>query len=165
MQLYIPSFEIKFPFQFTARPDSFFIRLDDLSLPDNNLFSIIGQEQKVILVDEAGTMVISGPYHLIRIITTLPTPQSPTGLQSVTAQPLFQWQNYSALFTFQFEVKVFVVNAGVPVLIHHKKNLSSNLQQYQYPDSLPTGTYFWAVGVRDNLGNFSRSKEASFIVP
>jgi len=165
IKLTVPAQNLSFSFTETAKPDSFFLRVDELVVTRKDLFALVGAEQYVILVDESGTRVTSGPHYLIRIITTTPQTESPTGLQVVDPQPVFKWQPYIAQFDFKYEILIFFLNAGIPILIHQSNELGVKQLQYTYPDSLAAGTYFWTVGVRDKFGNFCRSKEATFIVP
>jgi len=165
IRLSVPSQDTSFAFSKTARPDSFFLRLDELVVTRQDLFALVGAQQYVILTDESGTEVTSGPHYLIRIITSTPQTESPTGLQVVDAQPVFTWQPYIAQFSYKYEILIFFLNAGIPILIHRSAELEPQQLQYTYPDSLSPGTYFWTVAIRDRLGNFCRSKEATFIVP
>ncbi|MEJ2636558.1 MAG: carboxypeptidase-like regulatory domain-containing protein [Calditrichia bacterium] len=151
-------------FEKTARPDSFFVQLDATDFPDNNVFEMVGKGAQIIARDKSGAVTSSGPFYLYRIIDTSPAPLQPAGMDTASARPLLHWESYRASFAFTYEISMFFVNAGIPVLIHSRKAISSGETEYQYPDSLAAGQYFWTIGVRDNLGNFSRSKEASFLV-
>jgi hypothetical protein len=164
MHLEIPGISLSFPFSATAKTDSFSLRLDELRFPGNSLFPLVGQETKVVLVDDSDSRFIDNSFRLLRIIDIPPLTKTPTGLQAVSATPTFTWEAYQANFAFTYEISVFVINAGIPVLIHQKKFLKDSLFQYAYPELLSSGTYFWTIGVRDKFGNFSRSKEASFLV-
>lgn len=161
----VPEMGISKEFTRTVKQDSFFLQLSEPDFPQDSLPQLIGKEMQIVLQDNSNKRVTESPFYLIRIIDFAPIPVEPVGLQTVVPKPLFQWQPYIASFVFNYEVSVFVVAAGLPVLIHNQKNVSVNQTEYQYPDSLSTGTYFWTVGVRDEIGNLSRSKEASFIVP
>lgn len=161
----VPAFNLAAGFQETSVPDSFFLQLNEQFDPNIDLRDLIGKEIRIVLTDNSGARVVSQPYFLIRLNENSPETVEPTGLQIVEGNPVFKWVPYNASFTFHYEISVFFVNAGIPLLIHNKQKISPDTLQYQYPDSLSSGTYFWTVGVRDNLGNLSRSKEASFLVP
>ncbi|HDL17811.1 MAG TPA: hypothetical protein ENH29_02030 [Bacteroidetes bacterium] len=164
LRLEIPGLNLSFPFSATAKTDSFYLRLDELQFPENSLFPLVGQETKVVLIDASDSKITDATYRLLRIINTSPLTKTPTGLQTISATPTFVWEPYLTTFTFSYEISVFVISAGIPLLIHRKKLPDDTQTRYVYPASLSSGTYFWTIGIRDKFGNFSRSKEASFLV-
>ena len=160
----IPELNISAEFAETSRPDSFFVQLTDRDLPNNDIFALIGKPVYVVLEDQSQAAANAGPFQLVRVIATSPDSLSPTGLESVAPQPIFTWKPYTANFDFTYEISVFVINTGIPILIHSVTGIPVEQNSYSYPDSLPSGKYFWTVGVRDEMGNLSRSKEAAFLV-
>ena len=165
IRLSIPEVNIERIFETTLKPDSFSLALTTEDFPNNNVFELIGKAVFIEIIDKSNERIKEGPYHLIRVIETSPDSLTPTGLQSVSARPFFHWKAYSASFSFNYEISVFFISSGIPLLIYSAANIPPTQTQYEYPDSLQSGTYFWTVGVRDELGNFSRSKEAAFLVP
>ncbi len=165
LRVLIPDLGIVREFQETVRPDSFRLMLTQEDFPEGNPFPLVGKDIFILLEDRSRAQVTSGPYHLIRIMEQSPVAIEPTALQEVSARPLFRWEPYPASFAFQYEVSVFRIQAGIPILIHQALRIPATQFQYQYPDSLSSGTYFWTIGVRDEFNNLSRSKEASFVVP
>ena len=166
IRVLIPDFNLSRSMENASSPDSFYVQLSDDDFPDNNIVALIGREIRIRITDNSGYTVDDGPYYLHRVIETSPVPLEPVALQVVSPLPLLRWEEYLANFAFTYEVAVFRVNtAGLPIQIHSRTHLPSDQLEYAYPDSLTAGTYFWTVGVRDVLGNFSRSKEASFLVP
>lgn len=163
--LEMPAFGLKKTFNQTSEVDSFFLQLKETDFPDENIFNMIGKPVQIHLQDDSNLQVKTGPHYLIRIIDNAPETLEPAGLQTVNNSPLFKWQPYGAPFSFNHEVSVFVIAAGIPILIHNQKYIPLAQTEYQFPDSLSSGTYFWTVGIRDDIGNFARSKEATFIVP
>jgi len=166
VQVHIPAMNLNWPMENIFRPDSFFLHLFQDDFPENDIVELIGKEVRINITYKSGAATEEGPFYLYRIIETSPIPIEPVALQVVTPLPLLRWEQYIATFAFTYEVAVFRVNtAGLPIQIHSVTRLPSTQLEYAYPDSLTSGTYFWTVGVRDELGNFSRSKEASFVVP
>lgn len=155
----------KYNFTTTAKPDSFFLRLDQLSLPGQNIVSLVGEKLYIHLRDSSGSSVLNGPHQLVRVMNESPVPVSPTGLETTVPSPTFNWQSFYAAFPFTFEISVFHVSAGIPMRIFYRRSLASEQTQFTFPDSLSSGTYFWTVGVRDQFHDLIRSKEASFIIP
>ena len=156
---------MQYAFSPTAAPDSFVLQVDAFDLPGQNLSELVGVDFWVHLQDSSQSHTHEGPYHLVRVMTISPTALSPAGLEETSAQPVLQWQAYNAAFRFTFEVSVFHITAGIPVRIFLQQSLPADQTQFQYPDSLSSGSYFWTIGVRDQYDDLVRSKEASFIVP
>jgi len=159
-----PSLNISKPFNATSRADSFMIDIENFELPDLNLQHLIENETYVQLKDKAEGRVIAGPFFLRRIIEDAPSGLTPAELDTASSFPNLSWQPIGFPFSFSFVVQVYRVDAGLTILIHTSPDIPLSQFNYDYPDSLASGTYVWTVGVRDNLKNFSRSKEASFIV-
>lgn len=164
IRLDIPEFDIQNSLSVSNRIDSFSISLQATKFPDGNIFNIIGKQVYIELIDYSGGAQKEGPFFIYRIFETSPIPLSPTGLASVNNQPILRWQEFLAPFNFYFEIQIFRIVAGIPNLIYYHKNISSAQNEYQYPGTLSTGQYFWVIWVKDEIGNLSRSKEASFQV-
>ncbi len=161
----LPAFDLQKPFESTTRGDSFVVDIDNIDLPQESLQHLIEQPSFVRVTDKSGGRNQGGPIRLQRIIEEAPIPVSPANLETASPLPLLEWQPISLPFSFTYLAQVYRITAGIPVLIHTSPELSPARSTYQFPDSLTSGTYFWTIGVRDNLKNFSRSKEASFMIP
>ncbi|RQW03389.1 MAG: carboxypeptidase regulatory-like domain-containing protein [Calditrichaeota bacterium] len=162
--LQIPDLNMVKLFNRSSRTDSFHLRLPETEFPSEDIFSVIGKDIFIELTDESDARTVEGPFFIHRIIDTSPVPLSPIGLATVGSQPVLEWQNYTANFYFEFDIQVFFILAGVPTLIHTRTGIPSSELQYGYPNPLSPGQYYWVVIVRDQLGNISRSREASFQV-
>lgn len=160
----IPAYGFSRSLEPTTRPDSFFVDIENLDLPQTNLQHLIEQASFVVLKDKSGAVSTGGPYYLRRIIEDAPQPLTPANLQTVPPFPILEWQTINLSFTITYLVQVFRISGGIPVLIHTSDEIPDIQLSYNFPDSLTSGSYFWTIGVRDNLNNFSRSKESSFIV-
>jgi len=161
----LPALYITRAFEPTARPDSFFVDIENLELPQSNLQHLVEQSSFVSLEDQGGAIKSGGPYFLRRIIEDTPHALAPVNAQTVSPYPTLEWQPINLSFDYNYIVQVFRITAAIPVLIHTSPAIPANQLSYNFPDSLSSGDYFWTIGVRDNLDNFSRSKEASFRVP
>lgn len=160
----LPALNITRTFEPTARPDSFFVDIENLELPQSNLQHLVEQPSFVSLTDQGGAAFSGGPYFLRRIIEDAPHALAPVNAQTVSPFPTLEWQPITLSFDFNYIVQVFRIAAAIPVLIHTSPAIPANQLSYNFPDSLSSSDYFWTIGVRDNLNNFSRSKEASFRV-
>lgn len=164
IRLTIPELDINNSLIRSTRIDSFSISLQDISFPNENISNIIGKEVFINLIENSGSTQIEGPFFIHRIIETSPIPLYPTGLASVNNQPILKWLEFSASFNFQYEIQIFRIVAGIPNLIYYHKDIPSTQTEYHYQGNLTAGQYFWVIWVKDELGNLSRSKEASFQV-
>ncbi len=162
--LRIPELDISRPLDETASPDSMAVTLAENDFPGNDIFGMVGKEVWIDLTDRSESTVSAGPYYLHRIIDVSPVALEPAGLQTVGPRPQFVWDPYSAPFNFTYEVNIYYVPAGIRLLIHTIRGIPTSEQEYSFTDSLANGNYFWAIGVRDELGNYSRSKEEAFVV-
>lgn len=165
IRLEIPDLNINRIIEASVRPDSFSLQLKESDLMSGNIFDIIGKPTYIQITDYSLAVSLNGPFFIFRIIETSPSIISPSGLATVNPQPLLTWQEYIAAFQFKFDIQVFYVVAGIPTLLQNKTGIPANQLNYQYPEPLNPGQYYWVVFVRDELHNRSRSKEASFQVP
>jgi hypothetical protein len=160
----IPGIHYYKQFNPSERPDSFFVSIDDFELPGGSLYSIGAESCYVHITDKAGANTSYGPLFLHRIIESAPVPLSPTDLQVIVGRPLFEWQRINLPFIYTQEIQLYQLFPGGSVLIDKIEQLAPERSTYQYEQDLQLGNYFWTVGVRDDRNNFSRSKEASFII-
>ncbi|MEZ4763607.1 MAG: hypothetical protein R3C26_10535 [Calditrichia bacterium] len=63
-----------------------------------------------------------------------------------------------------YQVDIYNLIAGIPVLVRAATLADPFTSQWQSVDSLADGQYYWTLGVRDLLGNFSRSEEQYFLI-
>lgn len=151
-------------FNFTEKPDSFYISIDDFDLPGGSLYSVCAESCYIRVTDKATADTAYGPFFLHRIIEGSPTPISPTSMQIVTGNPVFEWQRISLPYLYYQEIQLYQLFPGGLVLIDTIKPIDPQITSYVYTKKLQAGNYVWAIGIRDESFNFSRSKEASFII-
>ena len=163
--LNIADYDSGFVFATTFRPDSFVLRLEEQDFPGNDLADIVGKSLRATVLDRDSSRSVITDAKLVRIISPSPEAIAPTGLAVADPSPLFEWQPFIAAYRFSYFVSVYFIRAGVPTLMFTSDPLPVQQLNYQYPDSLSSGTYFWTVSALDAFGNIGRSKEASFTVP
>lgn len=164
LRLEIPELSLAKNFSPTARPDSFTVSILDIELPQTNLAPLVETGCRVVLEDRAGAREVEGPFFLKRIIEETPLPLSPAAFDTTGPLPLLSWQRLHLPFDFTYEVAVSRLFGGVAVPIFTRVDIAPEVLSLAYPDSLADGQYYWTIGVRDQLNNFSRSEEARFIV-
>ncbi len=132
-------------------------------LPSRNLQTLIGRELVLKVMDRAGMVTQSPPAFLARVIDLMPETQSPQGLVQVrTPRPRLVWKSAFLPFEFTYRVDLVRVDQGFTTPIWTASEISKTQTAITVPDSLTTGEYFWTIGLVDEFGNWSRSKEASF---
>lgn len=151
----------------------FQITIDKYHLPTNTIQWLVNKPLKIRSKDKGNAINLSTPFYVSRIIENTATPTYPT-INTTTSQkdttgstPLFQWSPPDVTFNYTYTLTLSFVLSDNVVWTSAKVN-SYNLQ-LQYPaDSsgltLLPGNYIWTISVVDDFGNYSRSKEASFIV-
>ncbi len=155
-----------FKMNFTGGSDTYGVTVNATALPDSDLQWLIGKPVYVTATDRENGTSRQGPFFVTRIIGSEPSPISPVNPDSTTAQPVFQWNAPpSVSYVYTYFLQIYQVNAGTPSQVGNTITLGENYDYYGYQGSLAPGQYFWTIGITDQYGNSSRSKEASFVVP
>lgn len=165
VQMTVPDYEFSQSLERTTNWSIFTITLHEDQLPVSSVQQFLGYPFFFQTIDVPGDLCTSAPIYAARIIETTPTPLSPQGLETITQYPTLEWQQTKLSFNFSYRIEIYRIDQGYNTLIYQLPDVdmdSTNLDVEQYLDS---GTYFWTVSVVDEFGNWSRSKEASFIVP
>ena len=134
-------------------------------LPSNNLEWLIGKSLTIAARDRNYALANSDPFYVTRIIEQEGTPTYPASQDTVGATPEFQWSPPSVAFTYTYTVTVVRTDADVPTVVATQKSIDPHQYSWQSTQTLSKGTYFWTLGVVDEFGNFSQSKQSSFVVP
>lgn len=160
----IPAFEMNMSFEKSSRVDSLILRIEQSSIPGQNLRTLIEQPLFIIVKDKPGAIQKYGPFYLGRIIEDIARPLSPDNQQTADQPLIFTWESIDIPIDFTYEIQVFRQQSGLQTLIYSKRNILSTATSSAFNQILPSGTYFWTLAVRDKLNNMSRSREAVFRV-
>ncbi len=161
----IPDIPFSKHFTPTDDPGHLHLIIEDFELNQINLFDLIGKPCEIKVCDHPGGKTENGPYYFHRIITEAALPLTPSDFQTVTPNPTFTWQLPQLAFGYTLYVDIYLTTPSGSVLVDRISDIPKQHSNFQYTQTLIAGTYFWTVGIKDSLGNRSRSKEASFIVP
>lgn len=164
VQFEIPDMSFSDTLQVTQSPGIFMARITESQLPGGNLQNVLGRQLVVKAVDQAGFENSSQPKLLIRIIEQEPRFKSPAGDSLDVSRPLLKWIPMNLSFNFTYKIEVFRVDEGFSNMVESFTNIDPAIFSIQVTETLPSGTYFWTVAVVDEFGNWSRSKEASFVI-
>ncbi|MFQ6113787.1 MAG: carboxypeptidase regulatory-like domain-containing protein [bacterium] len=160
----IPDMNFLDTLQVTQSSGVFTTRISESQLPEGNLQVVLGRELLIKAVDRAGCENSSQPKFLARIIEQEPRFESPAGDSLDVSKPLLKWIPIRLSFNFTYKVEVFRVNEGFSSIVESITNIDPSVSSITVSEALPSGVYFWTVSVIDEFGNWSRSKEASFVI-
>ncbi len=136
------------------------------SLPNQDLQWLIGKQLDVFAIDHENGAGQSSGFYVTRIIESEPSPTHPTFDTTLTTHfPTFDWNPAVVSFDYTYQLQVVSLAGGTQTLVWSQGGFSSSITDFNFPDSLAGGDYYWTVALVDQFGNSSRSKEASFIVP
>jgi hypothetical protein len=83
--------------------------------------------------------------------------------------PLLKWSSPDVTFNYTYSLTISRTISGVRNDVWSYTNVSSINNEFQFPGDnsgklLDSGDYVWTILVVDDFGNYSRSKEASFVI-
>jgi len=132
-------------------------------LQGQHVQEVLGRNIIIVATDRAGFSGERPHNYLARVIETVPSAISPTGLQTVeNTNILLTWKLENLPYPFTYRIDVVRVDQGVNSPVKSISNINKSQASYTLEDSLAGGTYFWTVSVVDEFENLSRSKEAAF---
>lgn len=135
------------------------------SLPNQDLQWLIGKQLNVFAIDHENGVGGSSAFYVTRVIESEPSPTSPTNGATTTHFPTFVWDPPVVSFEYTYQLQVVSLAGGTQTLIWSQSGFNSSTVDFDFPDSLGAGAYYWTAAVVDQFGNSSRSKEAAFTVP
>ena len=101
---------------------------------------------------------------------TYPTTNTTTSARDTTGPiPLLQWSPPDVTFNYTYSLTISRTISGIRSDVWSYTQLASINEEFQFPGdtsskTLDSGEYVWTISVVDDFGNYSRSKEASFVV-
>lgn len=173
----VPALNVVDTLQFTEMPGVFLAELSPEDLGLNSMQDLLGEQIYLYTKDRLGFVSSADTQQLVRIIDETPrvvAPQAGTVLNM--PQPQLQWVCDTIPFNYTYRIEVVRVDDVVQNVVTTIPNLDpdtvcndqegSNQQEgsIQVDVALAIGSYFWTVSIVDDFGNWSRSKEAGFVV-
>jgi hypothetical protein len=155
---------MKFAMTYVPDQQLYQVSIDAATLPQGSLEWLVGKPLTITARDRIGASTLGKSFSVTRIIQDTPILISPTALDTASASPLLVWAQPTLQFPYSYKLELFRLDQGLPSLLWSVSNVSASLSSFQYPNTLPTGVYFWTISVVDEFGNLSRSKEGSFLV-
>lgn len=131
---------------------------------DSQLGSVIGRPFLFTARNGDNSVHEIGPTYMWRVITGTPLVLSPSGGDTVSAQPVLEWEAFAAGFPFGYRADVVLITEAFETLVWSSALLPSGVLSVQPEVSLAGGDYYWTITVLDSFENLSRSKQGAFVV-
>ena len=135
--------------------------LGDLKI--NNIDMMVGRPFRFIVTDLFAHRFELEQLAVQRVIREMINHISPSGGESVSAQPVLRWQEFYPGFEFTITLQIYTTEIGSQ-LVWEKSGLADSTTSFQVNQALPPNEYYWVAWAIDDFGNRSRSKPASFLV-
>jgi len=164
-----------FPMTYSVSSRLFETTLYKYDLPTNTTQWLVNKPLRIRSKDIHNAINLSAPFYVSRIIENTATPTYPT-FNTATSQkdttgstPLLQWSPPDVTFNYTYTLTLSLVVSDIRTVERTYTKLNSSSMQLQVlADSsglpLSAGDYVWTISVVDDFGNYSRSKEAPFVV-
>jgi hypothetical protein len=164
-----------YPMEYSVTTKQFQTTLYKYDIPTNTIQWLVNKPLKIRSKDRRNAVNLSTSFYVSRIIENTAVPAYPTTnpltqLQDTTGStPVFQWNPPDVTFNYTYTLLLSRVESDIRTVVWTYSQVYSSTVQQQYPgnnstDTLASGNYVWTISVVDDFGNYSRSKEASFIV-
>ena len=167
VSLNIPYFNIKDTLNRTDNPARFYNIYNKSDFSINNFHQFLGHSFYFEIMDKPGAIHKSQDIYIARIIEITAIPISPKGAVSVTSTPTLVWQSNQMLgYPFSYKIEIILYDPGekLETIVRSISGINQDSTSIEITESLSSGTYYWTVSIVDEFGNWSRSKEASFII-
>jgi hypothetical protein len=162
---------MQFPMGYSLSTKMWQTTIYKYALPTNTIQWLVGQPLTIVSTDRSNARGTGTPFYVTRIIEEEATPISPSSLNNDTtgSTPLLTWSPPDVTFSYSYTLVISVVNSGVEGVVWTYAGLSFGKESLQFPSDnstqpLSPGNYVWTISVVDQFGNYSRSKESSFVV-
>jgi hypothetical protein len=164
-----------FPMTYSVSTRLFQITIYKYDLPTNTIQWLVNKPLQIRSTDFHYAINYSVPFHVSRVIEDAATPTYPTLNTTTSAKdttgptPLLKWSSPDVTFNYTYSLTISRITSGVHTDVWSYTQLGSINNEFQFPgdnrgETLDPGEYVWTILVVDDFGNYSRSKEASFVV-
>jgi hypothetical protein len=164
-----------FPMAYSVSTRLFQVTIYKYGLPTNTIQWLVNRPLQIKSRDLHYAINYSNPFYVSRVIENTATPTYPimntaTSVKDTTGPiPLLQWSPPDVTFNYTYSLAISRITSGVYTDVWSYTQLSSINNEFQFPgdnsgETLDSGEYVWTISVVDDFGNYSRSKEASFVV-
>jgi hypothetical protein len=162
---------IQFAMDYSPTTKMFETTIYKYSLPTNTIQWLVGKPLTIVTTDRSNARGIGAPFYVTRIIEDEATPIYPSSLNNDTtgSTPLLKWSPPNVTFIYSYTLVISLVSSGTESIVLTYPGLSFGNEEFQFISDnngqpLGAGNYVWTISVVDQFGNYSRSKESSFVV-
>jgi hypothetical protein len=154
----------------------FQVTIYNSALPTNTIQWLVSKPLQIRSRDFHYAINYSNPFYVSRVIENTATPIYPTTNTSTSVKdttdptPLLHWSSISGVtFNYTYSLTLTRIISGVRIDVGTYTQIGSGDNAFQFPgdnngETLDSGDYVWTISVIDDFGNYSRSKEAAFVV-
>jgi hypothetical protein len=164
-----------FPMTYSISTRLFQVTLYKYDLPSNTIQWLVNKPLQICSRDLHSAKNFSNPFYVSRVIEDAATPSYPAMNTTTQAKdttgttPLLMWSPPDVTFDYTYSLTISRTSSGVQNEVWSISQVSSLDTKYQFPGdnsgkTLAPGDYVWTISIVDEFGNYSRSKEASFVV-
>ncbi len=128
--------------------------------PNEELENLVGRPFIIHALDKKGTIGNSPDFYISRIIYKVPYNITPLNNGTLPqATPIdFVWRKVNTIYPVVY--RLIVQHSSLDTVLTYDNMVDTTATV----DSLPCATYHWRVEIRDEYGDFSRSRQTSFVV-
>jgi hypothetical protein len=162
---------IQFAMDYSPTTKMFETTIYKYSLPTNTIQWLVGKPLTIVTTDRSNARGIGAPFYVTRIIEDEATPIYPSSLNNDTtgSTPPLKWSPPNVTFIYSYTLVISLVSSGTESIVLTYPGLSFGNEEFQFISDnngqpLGAGNYVWTISVVDQFGNYSRSKESSFVV-
>ncbi len=155
---------LMFPMAYSLADKNFHLTIYSYQFPSNNIEWLVGKQLYIVARDLTKSIGRSNTFFISRVIEQEAVPSYPEFQDTTTVSPVFTWVAPSVRFLYTYTLTVVRMDAGTQETVWTQDNIGNYLLSYTYPSTLTTGNYFWTISVVDEYGNYSCSKQSSFVV-
>ncbi len=164
-----------FPMTYSVSTRLFQVTIYSSALPTDTLQWLVSRPLQIRSRDFHFAINYGNPFYISRIIENTATPLYPTMNTSTLVKdttgstPRLHWSLPDVAFNYTYLLRISRVVSGVNYEIATYSQIGSVDNAFQFPgdnsgETLDPGDYLWTISVIDDFGNYSRSKEAAFVV-
>jgi hypothetical protein len=172
---FLGSETLVFPMTYSVSTHLFQVTIYKYDLPTNTIQWLVNKPLQIRSRDFHTAVNYSVPFYISRVIEDAATPTYPamnttTAVKDTTGPtPLLKWSPPDVTFNYTYSLTISRTTSGVRNDVWSYSQLSSINNEFQFlgdnsGKTLDSGEYVWTISIVDDFGNYSRSKEASFVV-
>jgi hypothetical protein len=172
---FIGSDMLLFPMIYDVSSRLFKTTIYKYDLPSNTIQWLVNKPLQIRSRDFQSAISYSFPFFISRVIEDAAVPTYPAMNTTTLAKdttgstPLLKWSPPDVTFNYTYSLTISRTTSGIRNEVWSTTQVSSLNNEFQFPGdnggkSLESGDYVWTISIVDDFGNYSRSKEASFVV-